>query len=396
MSSSLDVGGTAMSLFNDEDFAAIRRAFGVADNFLRDFDFGSLDEGGGKGGNLMGFTKDRQYIVKELNKTDHNTLGDISGEYREHIVGNDPKVPSKSLLCRFFAHFQHPKSGKKFCVMNNWLPPDPLAALELNEEEEKVVKEELQGSFSAYDLKGTADDKTLLYHGKKVTEVHKRIWDVSQWGGTCFWSDMRHEYWKGKKHAYETKFHVTPQQREWIVNAVKYDCEWLAEKGLMDYSLIVGIKNLKPSNTVLALEMRCSLDQYTQPLVCNVDGKVQLVYLGFIDFLQDWTCAKTCARCIKSLEPNKSTEPPPFYAARCISYFTNKFSADAKETVPLSEAQLQHYRQVEAQMAHGVALSPAAREGKTATDMPVIGTDDLANALELEIQSDTPQQESDI
>ena len=57
---------------------------------------------------------------------------------------------------------------------------------------------------------------------------------------------------------------------------------------------------------MLALEMRNSVDQHTQPLVCNVGDQVQLMYLGFIDFLQDWTCAKTCARCIKSLEKNKS------------------------------------------------------------------------------------------
>ena len=72
--------------------------------------------------------------------------------------------------------------------------------------------------------------------------------------------------------------------------------EWLIKMGLMDYSLILGVKNLRASNTVLALEMRNSVDQHTQPLVCNVGDQVQLMYLGFIDFLQDWTWKKVGAR----------------------------------------------------------------------------------------------------
>ena len=38
-------------------------------------------------------------------------------------------------------------------------------------------------AYSAvYDLKGCADDKTLVLNSEKVSTVHKRIWNVHMWG----------------------------------------------------------------------------------------------------------------------------------------------------------------------------------------------------------------------
>ena len=45
-------------------------------------------------------------------------------------------------------------------------------------------------------------------------------------------------------------------------------------------------------------------------------------------------CGKKCAKCIKTAECNKATEPPPFYAARFKSYFNDKFKPVAKEWEP--------------------------------------------------------------
>ena len=334
------IGGRTMHCYNEGEFAAIRSAFGVPPDFLAKFDFGGMSEGGGKGGQLMGFTADRACIVKELNATDHSVLLGLAGKYRLHIIGDDPSQPSQSLLCRFFAHFQDPETHRNYAAMNNWLPPDALAALELSEGEEKAVRSELASAFESYDLKGSADDKTLTLDGRRVQEVHKRIWNVCLWGGKCFWSPERIEYWNGKQHASTVKFRVTAQQKQWVMRAVRYDCEWLAARGLMDYSLILGVKRLPASRTAIALALQRTTDRHTQPLACAADGEVQLLYLGFIDWLQNWTCAKTVARCIKTLERNKSTEPPGYYAERCISYLEAKFVPTACDPgVDAAEAQ---------------------------------------------------------
>ena len=63
-----------------------------------------------------------------------------------------------------------------------------------------------------------------------VAAVHKRIWNVCLWGGKCFWSPERIEYWNGKQHASTVKFRVTAQQKQWVMRAVRYDCEWLAAR----------------------------------------------------------------------------------------------------------------------------------------------------------------------
>ena len=49
--------------FGDEHYKRVRERFELGDDFLDTFDFKDLKEGGGKGGNLMGFTKDKQYLA---------------------------------------------------------------------------------------------------------------------------------------------------------------------------------------------------------------------------------------------------------------------------------------------------------------------------------------------
>jgi hypothetical protein len=107
----IKVGEHDMPTFNDAHFAKIRAFYGVPADFIdASFSFalkaqgGNMSEGGGKGGNLMGFTADRGYIIKELNKTDHATLLSVAADYAEHMCHEDG-----TLLCRILAHFYHPE-----------------------------------------------------------------------------------------------------------------------------------------------------------------------------------------------------------------------------------------------------------------------------------------------
>jgi hypothetical protein len=53
----------------------------------------------------------------------------------------------------------------------------------------------------------------------------------------------------------------------------------------------------------------------------------QVLYVGIIDFLQDWTCTKNLAMAVKVCERNKATVPPDEYGARFIRVNdeTNRF-----------------------------------------------------------------------
>lgn len=102
----ISVHGMDLPTFNDEHFAKVRKHKGVEANFLEagGFSFDELKQAGGKGGNPMAFTKDRRFIVKELNDTDHRTLLLIAEDYAAHVTHKDG-----SLLCLVVAHFYHPE-----------------------------------------------------------------------------------------------------------------------------------------------------------------------------------------------------------------------------------------------------------------------------------------------
>lgn len=78
---------------------------------------------------------------------------------------------------------------------------------------------------ASYDLKGCNDDKILERDGERLAEVHKRIWQVHLWCGACCWSDARKAYYAGKREAFREQFHVTPAQKDdlmqWLRTAVK-------------------------------------------------------------------------------------------------------------------------------------------------------------------------------
>ena len=50
--------------YADDEYKKVRERWQLGDDFLGGFDFAELKEGGGKGGNLMGFTKDKQYLAR--------------------------------------------------------------------------------------------------------------------------------------------------------------------------------------------------------------------------------------------------------------------------------------------------------------------------------------------
>lgn len=323
-------GDRDLPTYNDTQFAKIRAGLGISDSFLHDFDFGAMGAGGGKGGNLLAIVGD--YVVKEMNDTDHNTLLNIAKIYADHVLEVDRNGNQfGTMLCKVLCHFYDPGSKKKFMAMDNVTPtPVPPGVPE-------QTRPSKGSRRSTYDLKGCADDKTLSWNNEKVTEVHKRIFLPHMWCGTCLWSEDRRKYYDGKKNAARQEFHVTEAQKEKIEMWIKRDCTFLQDMGLMDYSLMVSTLTLSRDDPQSEAWINAAQDPDADdsfPFVNVFNDDVQVLHIGIIDFLQDWTCTKNLAMCIKFLECNKATIPPGWYAARFIETFCWKFQNDAIEVAP--------------------------------------------------------------
>ena len=165
------------------------------------------------------------------------------------------------------------------------------------------------------------------------------------WCGQCCWSTDRKRYFDGKMQAYKEQFHITPEQKDSLNQWLKVAVTFLVDRSLMDYSLMVSCLKLDamdPSTQAVLDAIEKEREASTHggganpfPFVSVTGGTVRVLSLGIIDYLQDWTCTKNIAMCIKCCECNKATVPPHEYGARFIRHFTENFVGDA---VPYSGA----------------------------------------------------------
>lgn len=323
--SEIKVAKREIKVWHDDHFRQFRQKDGVSDSFLEDaFDFSDFKPGGGKGGDLMAFTRDNKYICKELNKGDHASLLLVTDSYLDHVMAAEG-----SLLTTFYMHYLDIGTGRKFVVMKNLLP--------------------YHGPYvGRWDLKGCADDKALELDGKKVPSIHKRIFHPHMWCGKCAWSDARKIYYQGKKDAYKMKVSVTAGQHEIITKRIRRDTEWLAANQLMDYSLIVGLRKVTAKDIAQDEDLKASVEakpeELRQPLIRKDGDDALALYIGIIDFLQLWTCGKKVAMRVKSLECNKATIPPRAYSLRFQKHFDAFLSDDAElakeETAGLADVKI--------------------------------------------------------
>ena len=79
----------------------------------------------------------------------------------------------------------------------------------------------------------------------------------------------------------------------------------------MDYSLVVSYHAVPNnfSDVAKAVYLGTSNDGL-QPYICSSQKQYYIVYMGIINFLQEWTCTKKKVQCVKCLECNNDIFPP--------------------------------------------------------------------------------------
>ena len=205
------IGNELVETLYDDIFTKVRSGFGVSDEFLlSNFDFENLREGGGKGGSLLSRSLCGNFFVKELSKSDKHTIlsGSFCELYSECVLSRD------SLLCRILCIFTRRVDGKLYIALGNCIP--------ISEKSWDLI----------YDLKGTADDKTLVRNGKTVDEVHKRFWRLDWMFLEAIGkvTKNRLRYVEGKREAFTSSIILTTEQKKEIMTRSNETCNFSLSK----------------------------------------------------------------------------------------------------------------------------------------------------------------------
>lgn len=266
----------------------------------------------GRSGAFMFYSSDQKYIVKSTVKSEIMALRRILPKYFSFLKGNP-----YSLITRFVGAHRITMYGQNlhFVVMLNVFPTSEMS--------------------ERYDLKGSWVNRhrTIAQRYFGHTRHFKDIDDSSP---LFFDNDI------------QQKILLMPSVANALADQVRKDVVFLREQGLMDYSLLVGIKRAKfevlkqpeddsrksdlnlrssPSGNRPSTASFSSLNE--NPFNCDVDGGMRAAvvegpgtyYIGIIDILQEWNFSKKLERFGKKYLLGKdgnglSAISPDYYAAR--------------------------------------------------------------------------------
>ena len=161
----------------------------------------------GKSGSFFYFSRDYRFIIKTIRHAEHKFLRSILKRYHAHVRENP-----HTLLSRFYGlHRVKLPHGRKihFVIMNNLFPAH------------KDIHE-------SYDLKGSTVGR--IYPEERARENPRAVLkDVN-------WID------RGKE------LELGPEKRALLTEQLRRDAEFLKDLQVMDYSLLVGIHNMRRGN----------------------------------------------------------------------------------------------------------------------------------------------------
>jgi 1-phosphatidylinositol-4-phosphate 5-kinase len=161
----------------------------------------------GKSGSFFYFSRDYRFIIKTIRHAEHKFLLSILKQYYTHVQENP-----HTLLSRFYGlHRVKLPRGRKihFVIMNNLFPPH------------KDIHE-------TFDLKGSTVGRE--YPEEKAAKNPRAVLKDNNWIN------------RGKK------LETGPEKRALLTEQLRRDSEFLERISVMDYSLLVGIHNLKRGN----------------------------------------------------------------------------------------------------------------------------------------------------
>ncbi|KII87645.1 hypothetical protein PLICRDRAFT_111621 [Plicaturopsis crispa FD-325 SS-3] len=161
----------------------------------------------GKSGSFFYFSRDYRFIIKTIHHSEHKFLLSILKNYYDHVKSNP-----HTLLSRFYGlHRVKLPHGRKihFVIMNNLFPPH-------------------RDVHETYDLKGSTVGR--MYPEEKAAVNPRAV--------------LKDLNWISRGNMLE----LGPEKRALLQEQLRRDSEFLKAVNVMDYSLLVGIHNMKRGN----------------------------------------------------------------------------------------------------------------------------------------------------
>ena len=292
-----------------DKFKEIRSAFGISETqfyavlglqkkqMISSFSVIGSGEASGKSPSFFFLSPDQRYILKSCTKRDVKTLTRILSSYRDHVkscadssgstdvdgdVNNSAVSPTNSsLLPRYLGlyklTFQDDTPDVTLVVMTNFF----AAANEIH------CKFDLKGS--TYHREASEKERA------KSSPVYKDL----DW--------MR----EGRKISFETVDEVNA-----IRERLEKDTMYLSSQRLIDYSLLVGIHEIKDGTNNVQAQ-----DEAMDVISARTSKDIQ--YFGIVDILTPYVAKKRAETiCTGTLicRPGISCQPPKYYQKRFMAF----------------------------------------------------------------------------
>lgn len=279
-----------------EVFSRVRNYFGRSEDQYRrsltegPFRFLGEDEAAGKSSAFFVFSEDGRYCIKSVDPQEARVLLQVAEDY-ERYVSKHPDT----LLPKFYGLYQVSLYDR---ISPIWM----------------LVQGNVLGGRHAvlqrFDLKGAT-------HGRHASASEKAK------GRSCVLKDMDFV------NEGCALLHATPEaEQEWdqCVHAIEKDSAWLASKGLIDYSLLLGFSSCSPDALKKPLSHVRRLAIHNDSLGSLRSmvpaGDTLVVYVGIIDVLMPYGWFKRFEDnfCSALLSKDMSCQAPEKYSSRFISF----------------------------------------------------------------------------
>jgi len=235
----------------------------------------------GASGAFMIFCGGGQFIIKTIKCREAKVLHQSLPAYTSHL-----KRHPESLLCRFLGSYSLKMYSQTFyfVVMLNCFDPSAV----INER---------------FDIKGSWVGRSAE-PSKASTRVvcrHCNSYFVPSAKEDCTESVGKHEEnIVLKDNDLRVKVSLHPVDAKRVRDILKLDSTLLGELGVMDYSLLMGVRKWKYPVSIddNELDLKNIVNSHSSFKAHTLTGPA-VYYFGIVDFLQDWTPKKTVERHLK-------------------------------------------------------------------------------------------------